>query len=177
MSSRNRNSRTIQPWLPTFELVLVVLTVLLLNFFRHWIGFPFQSRWVPILSAEFDIWLPLINTILAMQFALVVWKLTTRRSSDPLKLFELAIAMLNLYIIVNMLMGDSIIGLNPTNIAAAGLQNETVLLEAFSAELLNGLSLLVRMVLGIAAFSTLVDCITKLTGFLRSDLTPPLRKA
>ena len=99
------------------EIVFIVLGLVVFNFYPQYIGiygFADNERFfAPILSDAFFSYMPWINLLWGLQFALDVWLIQQRRWQYGSRLLTMAVKAGNAALAYAMLMGPSIIGLTP----------------------------------------------------------------
>jgi hypothetical protein len=99
------------------EVVFIVLGVIAVNFYMQYVGvFGFangESFFAPIFSDAFLSYLPWINALWILQFALDVWLIQQRRWQYGSRLLLMAVKAGNAVLAYAMLKGPSIVGLTP----------------------------------------------------------------
>ncbi|MBI5933660.1 MAG: hypothetical protein HY867_08120 [Chloroflexi bacterium] len=153
------------------EIVFIVLGLIVFNFYPEYIGiygFADNERFfAPILSNAFFSYMPWINLLWGLQFALDVWLIQQRRWQYGSRLLLMAVKAGNAALAYAMLKGPSILGLTPDvlmsemHFTADGAQSLAMLLAQ-----------VVKWGLIIAIVAGAVDVIKALVQMVRSQRTP-----
>lgn len=120
------------------EVVFIVLGLILFNFYPQYVGiygFTDEGRFfAPLFSDAFFSYMPWINLLWGLQFALDVWLVQQRRWQYGSRLLLMAVKAGNAVLAYTMLKGPSIIGLTPDvlmsemNFTADGAQSLAMLI-------------------------------------------------
>ncbi|KPK09419.1 MAG: hypothetical protein AMJ56_10785 [Anaerolineae bacterium SG8_19] len=142
------------------EIVIIVVAFVLFNAFPERIGFitSFDPplRIVPILAAEFQAHLPLLNLYWAFALALGFYKLQFLRWSPGMRLADFALTSLGIVVLYRLLIGGPILELGPAIDALPGLSAMNMLgLEDVSFFANSVLKVIIGISLVINAFSAI----------------------
>jgi hypothetical protein len=153
------------------EIVFIVLGLILFNFYPQYVGiygFTDEGKFfAPLLSNAFFSYMPWINLLWGLQFALDVWLVQQRRWQYGSRLLLMAVKAGNAVLAYTMLKGPSIIGLTPDvlmsemNFTADGAQSLAMLIVQVVKW-----GLIISIVVGVA------DAIKALVQMVRSQVSP-----
>jgi hypothetical protein len=111
----------IRPLAPVLSAVILVLLVVLFNFFPDHIGFYRRARdvrtFVPLLAAEFRAHMPWLNAFWGMSLALAAAKLLSGRWRPWLRWASFGLTCFGVIVACRLLLGDPILALNPAWVA------------------------------------------------------------
>lgn len=153
------------------EVVFIVLGLILFNFYPQYIGiygFADSERFfAPLLSPAFFSYMPWINLLWGLQFALDVWLIQQRRWQFGSRLLLMAVKAGNAVLAYAMLTGLSIVGLT-----AEVLMSEM----HFTADAAHSLATIIAQVvkwgLVIGIVAGVVDAVKALVQMARSQRSP-----
>ena len=133
------------------EIVFLVLGLILFNFYPQYIGiYGFSEKgsfFAPILSDAFFGYMPWINLLWGLQFALNVWLIQQRRWQFGSRLLSIIVKAGGAALAYVMLVGPSIVGLTP----------EVLMTEmSFSADAAQSLALIIAQVVKFALIISII---------------------
>lgn len=142
------------------EIVIIVVALVLFNAFPERIGiitsFDPPLRIVPILAAEFQAHLPLLNLYWTFALALGFYKLQVLRWSPGIRLADFGLTILGIFVLYRLLVGGPILELGPAIDALPGLSAVNILgLEDVSFFANSVLKVIIGISLVINAFSAI----------------------
>ena len=149
------------------EIVFIVMALILFNAYPERIGFIASADrpavFLPLLAAEFQAYLPLLNLWWGLALALSFYKLQYRRWSPGMRMADFALTVLGVLVLYRLLMGEPILDFHSSRevlyeISAVNTTN----LENVSV-FVNGL---VKLTLGLALVATAFSAIGKLRHLL-----------
>jgi hypothetical protein len=154
-----------------FEMIGLIFVLVLFNAFPQWVGAigiingiatGSSGTFVPILSAAFLTYLPWLDIYWAGSFGLAVYQLREGRKTTATRWARLGLKAFGLLILVMILTGPSILGLNPDYVAFHGTTLEVQ--QTFSQEILSVLQIVLTLILGI---NLIVHTIALLYGVIK----------
>jgi hypothetical protein len=153
------------------EIVFIVLGLILFNFYPQYIGiygFTSEGRFfAPILSDAFFSYMPWINLLWGLQFALDVWLIQQRRWQAGSRLLLMAVKAGNAVLAYFMLKGPSIVGLT-----ADVLVSEMHFTAGDAQSLAMIIVQVVKWGLVIAIVAGAIDAIKALVQMVKSQGSP-----
>lgn len=163
-------SQQLNTSLAFLELVLIVALVVVANFFPEYVGINYTQEsgvtvFVPLLSADFSLYLPWLNLLWVAMIGLTVVKLRRGQWTRAMLWANIIIAAYMQLLAFAMVLGPSIIGLNPAYAAVQALPPSTVI--ALETTLIPRLSMVVSALLTVLAFIALLDAYMKLVRVAR----------
>ncbi|MCO5184936.1 MAG: hypothetical protein M9928_14635 [Anaerolineae bacterium] len=152
------------------EAVLIVALVVIANLFPECVGitYPLENGervFLPLLSADFSRYLPWLNLLWAAMIALIVLKMRRGYWTRAMLWANIIIAAYMQLLAFAMVLGPSIIGLNPSYAAVQALPESMLL--GLEATVIPRLSTVVDAMLTILAFIALIDAYLKLVKVAR----------
>lgn len=148
-------------WEPILAIVFTFIALSLFNFNPQLIGIYYLqgNEWkvLPLLSEAFFRWLPVMNVVWVAEIVLNGMLLRSGKWTNGARLFSVGLKLVQIFVIVMLLMGPSILALTPGAIASGGIT------DAEAAATLNELiHRAVKFALGFAVLGTVVEIIKSL---------------
>lgn len=148
-------------WEPILAIVFTFIALSIFNFNPQLIGFYYLegNEWhvLPLLSAAFFRWLPLMNIGWIAEIVLNGMLLRSGRWTVSTRLFSVGTKLFQIFIIAMLLTGPSILAFTPESLTTAGIA------DAKAVETLSQLAHTgIKIALGLAIFGTVVDIIRTL---------------
>lgn len=142
-------------------MVFLAAIIILFNAFPHKIGVynftPEFQGFIPLLAPEFQLHLPWLNVWWGLALALGGWQLAIGRWTPGLRMADLGINILAVFVLWQLVNGGPFIGLDP---AWVSQQTWLGLEEARQmAEIGNSV---IRVILGVAIFGGVIGIVAKL---------------
>lgn len=148
-------------WEPILAIVFTFIAISLFNFNPQLIGFYYLqgNEWkvLPLLSEAFFRWLPLLNIVWVAEIILNGMLLRSGKWTAGTRLFSVGIKLTQIFIIVMLLMGPSMLALTPQTLIAGGITDPEAA-GSFSQMIHNA----VRFALGFAVLGSVVEIIKTL---------------
>jgi hypothetical protein len=151
----------VKVWEPILAIVLTFIALSIFNFNPQLIGIYYLNSdgWqvTPLLSEAFFRWLPLLNIVWVAEIILNGMLLRSGKWTNGARLFSIGVKLVQVFIIVMLLMGPSILALTPEAMASGGIT------DPVAAGQLNQLAhTAIRFALGFAVLGTVVEIIKSL---------------
>ncbi|KAA0265785.1 MAG: hypothetical protein EDM79_16515 [Chloroflexi bacterium] len=145
-------------WEPILAIVFTFIALSIFNFNPQLIGIYYLNGdgWqvMPLLSEAFFRWLPLLNVVWVAEIVLNGMLLRSGKWTNGARLFSIGIKLVQIFIIVMLLMGPSILALTPESMASGGITDPD------AAGKINQLAhTAIKFALGFAVLGTLVEVI------------------
>lgn len=168
-----RTQEKISWWNTVAEIVVIVVAFVLFNAFLDRIGFitSFDRplRFVPVLAAEFQVQLPLLNLFWAFTLALSFYKLQVLRWSPSMRLADLALTVMGIYVLYRLLVGGPILDLRPAIDALPGLSTIHVMGLNDVSFIANSV---LKLIIGISLVANAFSAVGKLYHIVLEEVTP-----
>jgi hypothetical protein len=151
----------VKSWEPILAIVFIFIAICIFNFNPQLIGIYYLNSdgWqvTPLLSEAFFRWLPLLNIVWVAEIILNGMLLRSGKWTNGARLFSIGVKLVQVFIIVMLLMGPSILALTPEAMASGGIT------DPVAAGQLNQLAhTAIRFALGFAVLGTVVEIIKSL---------------
>lgn len=148
-------------WEPILAIVFTFIALSIFNFNPQLIGIYYldgnEWRALPLLSEAFFRWLPLLNIVWVAEIILNGMLLRSGKWTTATRLFSVGMKLVQIFIIVMLLMGPSILAFTPESLIESGITDPE------AAQTLNGLAhQAIKVVLGLAIFGTVVEIVKSL---------------
>lgn len=152
-------SEPVRPVETALKIVGLIVLLAMVNFFPHWVGAlnveGGRAQFVPLLSADFAGYLPWLNLRWALGILFYLLLLRLGHWERWTRWVGIALHGLDLVIVVALLVGPSVIGLNPDYLALHDLGNAS--LGLYRHTLLPLVDASFRLALGVALIVALVE--------------------
>ena len=162
-------SDKVYPWERIFEIVVLIALLVLFNFFPQWVGGAnnINGNWsfVPVLASTFNHYLWMLDLYWVLSLGMSFYLLGQGRWSVRSRWMNLAIRIFGLVIVVLMLVGPPVLGLNPEYVA---FHNTPLSLQqSFSENVLPWLLTAFYIALAVNLISNLITMTIKLIKEIR----------
>lgn len=161
------NARPIPMGEPIVELIGSLILLSIFNVPQTWLALlrvnvPVDVL-IPVFSAEFQSYLPMINTYLGLAVVLASVMLYYRYRVPGILIAELALAIFGIQIAIDLLRGGPLMALDAAWVTA---QNAGVAQISQWTEILDLINLMIKIGIGLAIFGAVVDIITKVRDLI-----------
>ena len=160
--ARMSEGERISPVGVAIGMAVLAAIIILFNAFPHKIGvYNFSAEFqgfIPLLAPEFQAHLSWLNVWWGLSLALAGWQLVTRRWTPALRMADLGINILAVFVLWQLVNGGPFIALDPAWVSQQTWSGNTLEQARHAVEVGNTV---IRIILGVSIFGGVVGVIAK----------------